>query len=148
MANFHVLGELDHPLEEVEWFSIIFKSPAYFWLTVFGLVTISFASRGNQLKGLAGGCIGVLLSLIGYSTVFAVERHTFGSYYLWDGVQLVPLVIGLFAISEIIMYSSKGGSISQVSRFVSLEKSIVRKQVKQGIKPKFPGLLGQKSREC
>jgi len=137
MANFHVLGELDHPLEEVEWFSIIFKSPAYFWLTVFGLVTISFASRGNQLKGLAGGCIGVLLSLIGYSTVFAVERHTFGSYYLWDGVQLVPLVIGLFAISEIIMYSSKGGSISQVSRFVSLEKSIVRKQVKQGIKDVF-----------
>jgi len=32
MANFHVLGELDHPLEEIEWFSIIFKSPAALWV--------------------------------------------------------------------------------------------------------------------
>lgn len=118
-------------------FILSFMIPDYFWLTVFGLVTISFASRGNQLKGLAGGCIGVLLSLIGYSAVFAVERYTFGSYYLWDGVQLVPLVIGLFAISEIIVYGAKGGSISQAASSAKLDKSIVRKQVKQGIKDVF-----------
>ncbi|MDW7738750.1 MAG: tripartite tricarboxylate transporter permease [Bacillota bacterium] len=114
-------------------FILSFMTPDFFWLVVFGLVTISFASKGNLLKGLAGGGIGVLLAFIGYSGLFAIERFTFNSHYLWDGLKLVPLVIGIFAISEIISYASKGGTISQVD-MAEKGKGVWWRQVKQGMK--------------
>lgn len=91
---------------------LAFGAPEFFWLVVFGLVTITFASRGNLFKGLAAGGMGVLLSLIGYSDVFGVLRWTGGSTYLWDGLKLVPFFIGIFAIGELITYATRGGSIA------------------------------------
>ncbi|MDW7738751.1 MAG: tripartite tricarboxylate transporter permease [Bacillota bacterium] len=117
-------------------FILSFMTPDFFWLVVFGLVTISFASKGNLLKGLAGGGFGVLLAFIGYSGLFAIERFTLSSWYLWDGLKLVPLVIGIFAISEIISYASKGGTISQVD-MTEKGKGVWWRQVKQGVKDVF-----------
>ena len=77
-----------------------FGPPEFFWLVVFGLVMIAFASRANMVKGLVGGGIGVMLSLVGYSDMYDSFRYTMGSNYLWDGIPLVPFVVGLFAVSE------------------------------------------------
>jgi len=117
-------------------FVLSFMTPDFFWLVVFGLVTIAFASKGNLLKGLAGGGLGIMLALIGYSGMFAVERYTLNSYYLWDGIKLVPFVIGLFAISEIIIYASKGGTIASTGNLGKQVGSWMA-QVKQGIKDVF-----------
>lgn len=87
-----------------------FGPPEFFALVLFGLIMIAFAARGNLLKGLAGGCIGFLLSLIGFSEMVGVYRFTMGSDYLWDGIPLVPFIVGLFAVSELITYSSLGGT--------------------------------------
>ncbi len=87
-----------------------FGPPEFFWLVVFGLVMIAFASRANMIKGLAGGGIGLMLSLVGYSEMFDTFRYTLGSDYLWDGIPLVPFVVGLFAVSELISYSARGGA--------------------------------------
>ncbi|MFC1816468.1 tripartite tricarboxylate transporter permease [Thermodesulfobacteriota bacterium] len=88
-----------------------FGPPETFSLVLFGLVTVAFASRGNMIKGLAAGGVGILFSLIGYSAVSASLRFTFESDYLWDGVPLVPFLVGLFAVSELIRYMIKGGSV-------------------------------------
>jgi len=87
-----------------------FGPPEFFWLVVFGLVMIAFASRANMIKGLVGGGIGIMLSLVGYSDMYDTFRFTFGSNYLWDGIPLVPFVVGLFAVSELISYSARGGA--------------------------------------
>jgi putative tricarboxylic transport membrane protein len=87
-----------------------FGPPEFFWLVIFGLVMIAFASRANMVKGLVGGGIGVMLSLVGYSDMYDSFRYTMGSSYLWDGIPLVPFVVGLFAVSELISYSARGGA--------------------------------------
>jgi putative tricarboxylic transport membrane protein len=87
-----------------------FGPPEFFWLVVFGLVMIAFASRANMVKGLVGGGVGVILSLVGYSDIYDTFRFTMGSDYLWDGIPLVPFVVGLFAVSELISYSARGGA--------------------------------------
>jgi len=89
-----------------------FGPPEFFWLIMFGIVAIAFVARGNFLKGLVAGGLGILISLIGYSEVFGVRRFTLSSDYLWDGINLVPFFIGIFAIGELLSYTTRGGVIS------------------------------------
>jgi putative tricarboxylic transport membrane protein len=95
--------------------ALLFGPPEVFVLVLFGLVTVAFAAGRNLLKGLISGGIGVLISFIGFSPVFGTLRFGYGSEYLWDGVQLVPFLIGMFAISELINYSMRGGTIARES---------------------------------
>jgi putative tricarboxylic transport membrane protein len=76
------------------------------------LVAVSFASRQNLVKGLIAGGIGILIAFIGYSPVFGTIRYTMGVEYLWDGIAIVPLVVGFFALSELIVYTTRGGTIA------------------------------------
>jgi putative tricarboxylic transport membrane protein len=87
-----------------------FSPPEFFLLVFFGLITIAIASRRNLIKGLAGGCIGLMLSFIGFSEMFGEYRFTLGSNYLWDGLSMVPFIVGLFAVSEMIHYAARGGT--------------------------------------
>ncbi|MFC1872636.1 tripartite tricarboxylate transporter permease [Chloroflexota bacterium] len=89
-----------------------FGAPEFFWIVIFGLFTVSYAARANLLKGLLAGSMGVLVSLIGFSNATFSMRFTGGTYYLHDGVALVPFAVGLFAVSELIRYTLRGGSIT------------------------------------
>ena len=93
---------------------MLFGPPEFFMLVLFGLITVAFAAKGNLLNGLFAGGVGILISLIGYSPVFGILRFEMGSEYLWDGIEMIPFMIGIFAISELINYSIKGGKIAQV----------------------------------
>jgi putative tricarboxylic transport membrane protein len=106
-----------------------FGYPEFFWLTALGLITIAVAAKGNMIKGLVGGGLGVLISMVGYTEMFGVFRYTMGSEYLWDGIPLVPFVTGLFAISELIIYTSRGGSTAtlvDVSQSVNWGRQAVK----------------------
>lgn len=111
-----------------------FGPPEFFWLVAFGLVMIAFASRANMVKGLIGGGIGILLSMVGYSDMYDSFRYTFGSNYLWDGIPLVPFVVGLFAVSELIRYSARGGATVNSGETAKINW---RGQVSMGIKDVF-----------
>jgi len=91
---------------------LLFGPAEFFMLVLFGLVTVSFAARGNMIKGLVAAGVGILISFIGYSDVFGTLRFTGGVEYLWDGITLVPFMIGIFAVSELINYSIKGGTVA------------------------------------
>jgi putative tricarboxylic transport membrane protein len=108
-----------------------FDAPEFFWLVVCGLVMIAFAAKGNMVKGLAGGGIGLLISFIGYDDMYGVFRYTLGSDYLWDGVPLVPFVVGVFAVSELINYSARGGTT--MGKRVDMSKIDWRRQTLQGV---------------
>jgi putative tricarboxylic transport membrane protein len=92
---------------------LIFGPPEFFMLALMGLVAVSLATGGQFLRGLIAGGIGLMLSFVGYSAVSGDIRFTLGSDYLWDGIPLIPALVGLFAITEMIALSVSGGTISK-----------------------------------
>jgi TctA family transporter len=86
-----------------------------FMMGMLGITFIATLSGGDMFKGLIAGGLGLLLAMAGLDSYTATPRYTFGLYYLWDGVPLVPVTIGLFAIPEVIDLAVKGGSIAQIS---------------------------------
>ena len=82
-------------------FILSFGSPELLAFCVFGLSLIGVLSGGNPLKGLAAAGIGLMIATTGEEPNTAVERWTFGSLYLLEGIPIVPLALGLFALPEI-----------------------------------------------
>ncbi len=79
-----------------------FGPPEYFALMCLGLVLVTFLSRGSMYKSLMMGLLGLLLSFVGLDNFTAVRRFTFGINELMDGVNIIPIVVGLFGIAEIL----------------------------------------------
>ena len=82
-----------------------FRPPEYFALTIFGLSMLASISSGGAVKNLIGGVFGVWLSTIGAERVTTIERFMFGNYELYEGLSFVPVMIGLFAMSELLVQS-------------------------------------------
>jgi TctA family transporter len=78
-----------------------FGSPELFMLTILGVSLAAVLSRGNVVKGLTAGFLGLLLGLVGTSPTTAEERFSFGSLFLSDGVSLVAVALGIFGLAEI-----------------------------------------------
>ena len=82
--------------------------PEYLLLSVWGLVTIGTVIRGSAVKGLVMAGLGLMVSFIGLDPHTATPRFTLGSLYLEDGLNVVPVFLGLFAIAEVIDLSVSG----------------------------------------
>jgi TctA family transporter len=67
---------------------------------VLGLAAIAVAARGSMLKGLIAGLLGLLFSFVGFAPIGGNIRYVFGQPTLYDGIGIVPVLIGLFAVSE------------------------------------------------
>ena len=77
-----------------------FRSPEYFSLMLFGLVAAVILAHGSVVKAVAMVILGLLLGLVGTDTQAGVTRFTFGVTELYDGIDFVPLAMGLFGIAE------------------------------------------------
>ncbi len=77
-----------------------FQSPEMFALILLALVAVATVSRGPLLHGLAATILGLMLSTVGLDKMVPVPRYTFGLTNLLVGVPLLPVVIGLFAVTE------------------------------------------------
>lgn len=113
--------------------AVKFGPPEYFMLAVFGLSIIAVVSKGGILKGLATGAFGLLLSTMGWDTVVGIPRFTFGLDGLQDGLPFLPVLIGLFAISECIALAERGGTISRVTDGTTQKLSEYIRQIKRGV---------------
>jgi putative tricarboxylic transport membrane protein len=82
-----------------------FSSFEYFWLVLLGLTSAVFVSPGNQVKGLVALLLGLLFATVGFENPAAYPRFTFGSDQLMSGFQLIPVMIGMFAVSEVLRYA-------------------------------------------
>jgi TctA family transporter len=76
-------------------------SPELLAICVFGLSLVAVLSSGAVLKGLAAATIGLLAATTGDDAQTGTLRWTFGALYLWDGIPIVPVALGLFAIPEL-----------------------------------------------
>jgi putative tricarboxylic transport membrane protein len=80
----------------------LFGSAEFFLLSLLGLVAVAVVSAGAFVKGMLTASLGLVIAMIGSSPIDGVVRANFGIDYLWDGVPLAPVVVGLFAIPEAI----------------------------------------------
>jgi putative tricarboxylic transport membrane protein len=87
-----------------------FGPPEYFALAVFGLSMLATIGGDSPLKNLIGGCLGLLVATIGVDLTTGVERFVFGIPELYDGVDFIPVLIGLFAVTEILTQASGLGA--------------------------------------
>lgn len=81
-------------------FALGFGSSANFMLALFALTIIASISEGRMVKGLVAGLIGLGIAMIGLDTIQGFPRLTFGNSDLISGISFIPLMIGLFAVSE------------------------------------------------
>ena len=93
---------------------LTFGSPEFFMLALLGITFVASLSGEAVLKGLLAGCLGLLFATIGLAPVSGIQRYTFGQLFLWDGIGLVPVTIGFFAIPEVIDLAVAGSSIAKV----------------------------------
>jgi putative tricarboxylic transport membrane protein len=89
-----------------------FRPPEYFALTLFGLSMLASISSGGAVKNLIGGVFGVWLATIGAERATGIERFLFGNYELYEGLSFVPVFIGLFAMSELLVQSKRVNRIA------------------------------------
>ena len=102
-----------------------FGPPEYFALMCLGMVVLTFLSSTSMVRALMMACFGIIVGSIGTDTVSGTSRFTFGLTDLMDGVGLVPVVMGLFGISEMLL---------------NLETKIDRDVFKTRVKGIFPTL--------
>lgn len=76
-------------------------SPELLALSVFGISMVAVLSGNTPLRGLTMACFGVMLAMIGSDPQTGTLRWTFDSLYLWEGLPLVPLTLGIFALPEL-----------------------------------------------
>jgi TctA family transporter len=86
-------------------FAIRFSSFEYFWLVLLGLTCAVFITSDRPLKGLITLFLGLLVACIGLGNPAAHPRFTLGSSELTAGVGMIPMMIGMFAVSEVLRFA-------------------------------------------
>ena len=88
-------------------------SPELFMLTILGLSMVGVLSRGSALTGMLSGVMGLSLGVIGGAPAVSEYRFTFDSIYLFDGIPLPVLALGLFALPEMLDLLVRNTSIAE-----------------------------------
>ncbi len=97
--------------------ALSFQAQDYFSLSIFGLTIMASSSGKNLVKGLIAGWVGILLSTVGVDGNMGLSRFTFGVPSLMSGINLLPVLIGVFALSQVIENAeSKAGEQSIVQQ--------------------------------
>ena len=86
------------PLAEM---ALSFSTFEYFWLALLGLMCATLVARSSPVKAIAGMLLGLLISCIGIDNPGGVPRFTFGSVDLLGGIEVIPALVGVFAVSEV-----------------------------------------------
>ncbi len=108
------------------------RSADLVFLILMGISFIVVLSRGSMLKGLIAGGFGFIISLTGLHVVTGAPRFTLGTVYLLEGYSLVPVLLGLFAIPEIINMGVRGGLVQQLGKVDLSMRGVI-----QGVKDVF-----------
>lgn len=82
-----------------------FSSFEYFWLLMLGFTCAIFIAGSDPLKGMVSLLLGLLVAVVGLENPAGAPRYTFGNPDLMGGIPLIPLMIGMFAVSEILRFA-------------------------------------------
>ena len=137
-------------------FALRFGPPEFFTLIVFSLTIIAGVSGASLAKGILSASLGLILACVGLDLVYGTERFIFGDYRLMAGLNFIPVLIGLFALPEIIDRATRrarpGGSRPQnlgigatLADYLKVFKSTIRGSIFGVILGAIPGIGGAPS---
>src|SRR5688572_5471782 len=92
---------------------LAFGPPEFLMLTLLGLSFIISLSGKNLIKGFIMAAFGFLLAMVGLDPQSGIQRFTMGQLYLWEGISVVPVVVGLFGGAEVLQLMMTKGSIAK-----------------------------------
>lgn len=95
-----------------------FGAPEYFALALFGMSMLASISGESAVKNLIGGAFGLLIATVGIDFTTGVERFTFGFPELMDGIDFIPVMIGIFGLSELL---TQANVLDRVYRHIAAE---------------------------
>ena len=98
-------------------FAKTFGPPEYFLIVMAGLLTVIVILRGNKLLGALSALIGFAIGTVGVDIGGGERRYTFGTVELINGVDFIPVAIGLFAVGEVLHTLWRGGHLEQLDFF-------------------------------
>ncbi len=107
-------------------------SPELLAMAVFGISMVAVLSGNTPLRGLTCACFGILLAMIGSDPQTGTLRWTMGQLYLWEGLPLVPLTLGIFALPELADLMIGRTSVTSISKKMNLSSGLY-----QGVKDCF-----------
>ena len=91
---------LAYPLARM---ALRFGPPEYFALMCLGLTILTYLARGSMLKAMSMALLGLLFSFVGIDVITGLPRFTLDMVHLMDGIGLVPIAMGIFGISEVLI---------------------------------------------
>jgi putative tricarboxylic transport membrane protein len=89
--------------------AVNFGPPDYSSLMILGMTLLIYLGSGSVIKSLIMAAFGIILGCVGQDQIFGIPRLAYGLEILWDGVGLVPVIMGLFGISEVLINLEKKG---------------------------------------
>ena len=95
---------------------LAFSPAEFFLLAIFGITFIAMLSGDSLIKGLMVGCLGLMMAFVTLDPQTGAQRYTFDLLFLWDGIDIITTVLGMFAIPEMIALGVAGGSMAQVDK--------------------------------
>jgi putative tricarboxylic transport membrane protein len=112
-----------------------FGPPEYFALALTGLLLLSRLSGGKVMHAFVLVAIGLALGTVGMDSISAVRRFTFGSTQLSQGVELVPVIMGLYGVAEVMLIAEAGLRKAHVATVRLRELLPTRAEWKQSAMP-------------
>jgi putative tricarboxylic transport membrane protein len=106
--------------EPLSWLALAFKPTSYFGLGILGLSVIASMTGGSLIKGLSAAVLGLMLATIGTDPISGVTRFTFDIPDLLNGIEPVLVMIGFFAMTEL-MSQSGGSNVTQLESAVRIK---------------------------
>ncbi|MBI5968260.1 MAG: tripartite tricarboxylate transporter permease [Deltaproteobacteria bacterium] len=97
-------------------FALKFGAAEYFWVAVFALSIIAASVKGATIKGIISGGMGLMISTVGTDVITGHERFTFGWAAIADGIPFIPVLVGLFAVTQALVLAEWAESISRIGR--------------------------------
>lgn len=118
--GFIVLWLMAKPISII---ALKFTPMDYFLLALFGLTTVGSLTAKSFSKGLISAVLGLLVSMVGIDSVMGSSRLTFGIEDLASGVSIVPVLVGLFGLSEVLTVIAEGGVDGQI---LEVKKELIK----------------------
>lgn len=101
-------------------FALKFGPTQYFWLSLTGLSIVGAVSGNSPLKGIISAAFGLFLATIGMDNFTSAHRFTLGIFRLSDGLEFIPVLVGLFAVSEVFRQIFEGDVYSVIKDKVKM----------------------------
>lgn len=95
---------------------LAFGPAEFFLLALFGITLIAMLSGDSLIKGLLVGFFGLMMAFVALDPQTGAQRYTSDFLFLWDGIDIITAVLGIFAIPEMISLGVAGGSMAQIDK--------------------------------